>query len=81
MGSYVSYEEFVNKELTDHPEIIYEKNAPDLYDLASLAYIYKRIKESEVIQEASHVVIDEAQDFGMTVYHSLKYCMSNARLR
>ena len=70
------YEEFVNNELKSNPEIIYEKNAPDLYDLASLAYIYKRIKESEVIQEASHVVIDEAQDFGMTVYHSLKYCMS-----
>ena len=58
------------------PQIIYEKDAPDLYDLAGLAYIYKRIKESEVIQEASHVVIDEAQDFGMTIYHSLKYCMS-----
>ncbi len=70
------YEEFVNEELKDNPGIIYEKNAPDLYDLASLAYIYKRIKESEVIQEASHVVVDEAQDFGMTVYHSLKYCMS-----
>ncbi|MBR3635848.1 MAG: ATP-binding domain-containing protein [Lachnospiraceae bacterium] len=70
------YEEFVLKEMKDHPEIIYEKETPDLYDLASLAYIYKRIKESEVIQEASHVVIDEAQDFGMTIYHSLKYCMS-----
>ena len=70
------YEEFVANELKDNPGIIYEKNAPDLYDLASLAYIYKRIKESEVIQEASHVVIDEAQDFGMTVYYSLKYCMS-----
>ncbi len=70
------YEEFVNKELIDHPEIIYERNAPDLYDLASLAYIYKRIKESEVIQEASHVVIDEAQDFGISIYYSLKYCMS-----
>ena len=70
------YEEFVKEQLKDYPEICYEKNAPDLYDLASLAYIYKRIKESEVIQEACHVVIDEAQDFGMTVYHSLKYCMS-----
>ena len=70
------YEEFVNEELKNSPDIHYEKNAPDLYDLASLAYIYKRIKESEVIQEACHVVIDEAQDFGMTVYHSLKYCMS-----
>lgn len=48
----------------------------DLYDLAALAYLYKRIKETEVIQEASHIVIDEAQDFGMMVYGSLKYCMS-----
>lgn len=48
----------------------------DLYDLAALAYLYKRIKETEVIQEASHVVIDEAQDFGMMVYGSLKYCLS-----
>lgn len=48
----------------------------DLYDLAALAYLYKRIKETEVIQEASHVVIDEAQDFGMMVYGALKYCMS-----
>jgi DNA helicase-2/ATP-dependent DNA helicase PcrA len=48
----------------------------DLYDLAALAYLYKRIKETEVIQEASHVVIDEAQDFGMMVYGALKYCLS-----
>lgn len=48
----------------------------DLYDLAALAYLYKRIKETEVIQEASHVVIDEAQDFGMMVYGALTYCLS-----
>lgn len=48
----------------------------DVYDLAALAYLYKRIKETEVIQEASHVVIDEAQDFGMMVYGCLKYCLS-----
>lgn len=48
----------------------------DLYDLAALSYLYKRIKETEVIQEASHVVIDEAQDFGMMVYGALKYCLS-----
>lgn len=70
------YEEFALKEQAANPDIIYKKFEPDLYDLASLAYIYKRIKESEVIQEASHVVIDEAQDFGMMVYNSLKYCMS-----
>jgi DNA helicase-2/ATP-dependent DNA helicase PcrA len=70
------YETFVEKQKAINSDIIYEKDSPDLYDLASLAYIYKRIKESEVIQEASHVVIDEAQDFGMMVYKSLKYCMS-----
>ncbi|HKM34177.1 MAG TPA: 3'-5' exonuclease [Lachnospiraceae bacterium] len=48
----------------------------DIYDLAALAYLYKRIKETEVIQEASHVVIDEAQDFGMMVYGALNYCLS-----
>ena len=35
----------------------------DVYDLAALAYIYKRIKETDPVREASHVVIDEAQDF------------------
>lgn len=47
----------------------------DVYDLAALAYIYKRIKETEVISEAHHVVIDEAQDFGMMAYSVLKYCI------
>lgn len=47
----------------------------DVYDLAALAYLYKRVKETEVISEAHHVVIDEAQDFGMMAYHVLKYCI------
>ena len=47
----------------------------DLYDLAALAYIYKRIKETDGIREASHVIIDEAQDFGMTAYGALYYCL------
>ena len=47
----------------------------DVYDLAALAYLYKRVKETEVISEASHVVIDEAQDFGMMAYLVLKFCI------
>lgn len=47
----------------------------DVYDLAALAFLYKRIKEVDPIREASHVVIDEAQDFGMMAYHCLHYCM------
>jgi len=70
------YELFMESRLQLHPELTYEKYEPDLYDLASLAYLYKRLKEREVIQEASHVVIDEAQDFGMSVYQSLSYCLS-----
>ena len=49
----------------------------DVYDLAALAYLYKRIKETEVISEAHHVVIDEAQDFGMMAYEVLKFCMKD----
>lgn len=47
----------------------------DVYDLAALAYLYKRIKETEVISEAHHIVIDEAQDFGMMAYNVLHFCI------
>lgn len=47
----------------------------DVYDLAALAYLYKRVKETDPIREAHHIVIDEAQDFGMMVYHVLHFCI------
>ena len=47
----------------------------DIYDLAALAYIYRRIKETEVISEAHHIVIDEAQDYGIFAYRVLKECI------
>lgn len=47
----------------------------DVYDLAALAYLYARVKEKEVISEAHHIVIDEAQDFGMMAYRALKFCV------
>ena len=53
------------------------KTAFDVYDLAALAYLYKRVKETDVIREAHHVVIDEAQDYGMMVYSALKACMKD----
>jgi len=70
------YEEFIAQEISSDNDVTYEKNNPDLYDLAALAYLYKCLKENLLIREACHVVIDEAQDFGMMVYHSLKYCLS-----
>lgn len=47
----------------------------DLYDLAALAYLYARVQEEEVISEAHHIVIDEAQDFGMMAYAVLDHCI------
>jgi len=70
------YDRFIKSQLNNGKKFIYDENEPDLYDLASLAFIYKRLKETEVIREACHVVIDEAQDFGISVYRALKYCMS-----
>ncbi len=70
------YDTFLDEQNAKGHGIGLTENEFDIYDLAALAYLYKRIKETEVIQEASHVVIDEAQDFGMMVYGALKYCLS-----
>ncbi|MBT9777371.1 AAA family ATPase [Clostridium sp. MCC353] len=70
------YDNFLKEQNEKGYHIALPGEAFDLYDLAALAYLYKRIKETEVIQEASHVVIDEAQDFGMMAYGALKYCLS-----
>ncbi len=73
---YELYSRFLREEARNGHPVDSVTNEFDLYDLAALAYLYKRIKETETIQEASHVVIDEAQDFGMMAYSSLKYCLS-----
>ena len=72
---YELYQDFLLKQ----KERGYDVNIPDtefnVYDLAALAYLYKRVKETEVISEAHHIVIDEAQDFGMMAYLVLKFCI------
>lgn len=40
----------------------------DLYDLAALTYIKKRLKKTKDFDYVSHVVVDEAQDFGAAVF-------------
>ncbi|MBP3569882.1 MAG: DUF4968 domain-containing protein [Lachnospiraceae bacterium] len=69
------YEEFLEGQRARGCNIFVEQGNYDVYDLAALAYLYKRIKEIDPIREASHVIIDEAQDFGMMVYGSLEYCL------
>lgn len=70
------YDSFLREQNEKGNHIQLPETSFDLYDLAALAYLYKRIKETEIIQEASHVIIDEAQDFGMMAYGALKYCLS-----
>ena len=74
---YAMYEDFLTIQRLKGYEVDIPKDAFDVYDLAALAYLYKRIKETEVISEAHHVVIDEAQDFGMMAYSVLKFCIKD----
>lgn len=69
------YENFLLEQQSHGKPVELPETNFDVYDLAALAYLYKRIKETDPIREASHVVIDEAQDFGMMAYASLNYCM------
>lgn len=71
------YREFLDAQFVKGYDVEVSETAFDVYDLAALAYLYKRIKETEVISEAHHVVIDEAQDFGMMAYSVLKFCIKD----
>ena len=74
---YDIYQEFLKQQLSKGHNIEIPTDEFDVYDLAALAFLYKRIKETEVISEAHHVVIDEAQDFGMMAYSVLKFCIKD----
>lgn len=71
------YQDFLAAQSAKGLDANIPNNGFDVYDLAALAYIYKRIKETEVISEAHHIVIDEAQDFGMMAYSVLKFCIKD----
>ena len=69
------YEDFLHSQRGKGYDVGIPDEAFDVYDLAALAYLYKRVKETEVISEAHHIVIDEAQDFGMMAYLVLHFCI------
>lgn len=69
------YQDFLRAQQQEGIPIEIPDTSFDVYDLAAMTYIYKRIKETDPVREASHMVIDEAQDFGMMVYRCLHYCM------
>ena len=74
---YKIYHDFLLKQFATDRTTDFPDKEFDIYDLAALAYLYKRIKETEVISEAHHVVIDEAQDFGMMAYCVLNFCIKD----
>lgn len=69
------YLQFLEQQAGKGKSVEMPENSFDVYDLAALAYLYKRIKEIDPVREASHMVIDEAQDFGMMAYQVLHYCL------
>lgn len=71
------YRDFLREQRGKGYEVRIPTDAFDVYDLAALAYIYKLVKETEVISEAHHIVIDEAQDFGMFAYRVLYACIKD----
>ncbi|MGB4660083.1 MAG: 3'-5' exonuclease [Mobilitalea sp.] len=44
----------------------------DLYDLGMLTYMKKRLKMTKDFDYVSHIVVDEAQDFGVMVFRTMK---------
>ena len=47
----------------------------DIYDLASLAFLHRRLAETIDVDEAHHIVVDEAQDYGVMTFAVLKYML------
>ncbi len=54
-----------------------DKREIDLYDLVMLTYIKKRLKRTKDFDYVRHIVIDEAQDFGVNVYKLFKMIFSS----
>ena len=51
------------------------KKEVDVYDLAALLYIKRHMVLTEELEDAKHVVVDEAQDYGSMVFGVLRYVL------
>jgi DNA helicase-2/ATP-dependent DNA helicase PcrA len=49
----------------------------DLYDLGMISFIKSRIKDTKDFEYVSHIVIDEAQDFGVIIFYIFKQLFKN----
>lgn len=66
------YEEF----LSEYGAGLPETGKYHVYDLAALTLIWKRITAKSITDEYGQIIIDEAQDFGTTVYYVLKQVLT-----
>lgn len=54
-----------------------QKGQPDIYDAAAFGLIYRRIFQKQNQEIFSQIFVDEAQDFGETVYYVLKQMLND----
>ena len=75
---YVEFLSWLAERKTEFSEICYancaqvQKKQLELYDYATLLHLKRRVKETEAIDYAEHVVVDEAQDYGAMVFGVIK---------
>lgn len=76
---------FVEKGLELPPEPVFARlrdeflqRQTDIYDLAALLLIKKRMKQGGDFDSVRHVVVDEAQDFGVSVFYVLHQAFPEA---
>lgn len=77
---YALYQEFLSDYEREFPQAVdlalhAQKAAVgeyDIYDVAAMVLIYYRVKQKKEDEEFGQVFIDEAQDFGVTLYYVLR---------
>lgn len=77
---YVSYNKYEaagvklpnDMEILQHFKDTFEEKEIDLYDLGLIAIIKKTLKNTIDFKYVKHIVVDEAQDFGVIAYGILK---------
>ncbi len=69
---------FLNAEETWTDTISHvQKNEYDLYDVAAMSLIWKRILVKKDTDEFSQIIIDEAQDFGESIYYVMRQLLTD----
>lgn len=82
---YLAFLEYLKEErLFETGDITWDRtithvigNRFDLYDVAALGLIWKRITVKKDTDEFSQIIIDEAQDFGESIYYVMRQLLTD----